>query len=711
MAKVRIFSDKNIEKFCQLLQKQDWQDVYFSDSVDSMFHNFHDKLNQCFNVCFPLTKPSACKKRSSWFTKGLCVSREKKKLLLQKIKYDRTPELSLYVKSYCKIYKKVINAAKRLFNDEYILKSKNMSKAIWNVVNQTKTKRTNGVMLKDGDRLVQNPSDVANMFSNHFTNCSVASKPTENLSFDESDTFRCTRSLFFYPVTASEILKQLKNRNKFSVGIDEVPDALIKHVVNVLCDVVVFMFNSSLSEGIFPTIYKVTKVVPVHKKGPKDDVNNYRPISLQTSFAKLLESLVYTRCAGFCNQENLIPHFQHGFTKGRDVTSAVDEFISNIYRNVDSNRITAGIFIDLKKAFDTVNHTLLVAKLFKLGFRGVCNKWFVSYLSGRQQFVEVRDINGNIGRSKTTIVACGVPQGSILGPLLFNLFMYDLTVNQGKLILYADDTNVIVDGVCVEEVTLRITDVLRELDAWMMKNRMSINYSKSNIVWFGTHQNLQLKDAPPSAHDEIHKVNSVCFLGFQVDEHLRWHNHTELLVNKLSSLCFMFRVLRQHANNQVLRAVYYGKVFSVLKFGIIFWGGSASSEKVFILQKKIMRIIHGLKYNESCRDAFASSNILTLPSIYIFESLKHVFKNRGALTRNNELHQYTTRHGNRFNLPSHRTSFFEKCPAYSGMKLFNHLPDRIRKLDNSRNFKDEVKKILLKTVCYSIDDYLNSKPV
>ena len=249
-----------------------------------------------------------------------------------------------------------------------------------------------------------------------------------------------SNSIFFDAVLETDVLDLVKNlASKNSAGHDGISNSCLKQIIPDIVKPLTHIFNLSLCSGVVPQKMKLAKVVPIFKKGDALLVNNYRPISLLTSLSKILEKLVYSRTIKFLLDKNVFSDSQFGFREKHSTSHAILNFLDNVARATDNHLHTIGILLDFSKAFDTINHEILLRKLHHYGIRGVALKWFESYLYNRQQFVCINNFN-----SSTKSLACGVPQGSILGPLLFIIYINDFR-NSSKLLsflLFADDSNI-----------------------------------------------------------------------------------------------------------------------------------------------------------------------------------------------------------------------------------------------------------------------------
>ena len=241
------------------------------------------------------------------------------------------------------------------------------------------------------------------------------------------------------------------------------------------------LINRSFLEGIFPKELKLARVIPIFKSGDKSLITNYRPISVLSFFSKIFEKIMYNNLYAFVEDFDIIYAHQYGFRKGHSTQQAIITLVDKITRSVNNGDVVIGMFLDLKKAFDTVDHKILLKKLEAYGIRGHILDWFASYLTGRSQYVSFDGIH-----SKKRNVLCGVPQGSILGPLLFIIYVNDI-FNVSHLlsfVLYADDTSVLIKGKHVEELISTLIKSLILLTRWLNANKLSLNVEKTYYMMF-----------------------------------------------------------------------------------------------------------------------------------------------------------------------------------------------------------------------------------
>ena len=228
--------------------------------------------------------------------------------------------------------------------------------------------------------------------------------------------------------------------------------------------------NLSFVTGIFPDELKISNVVPIYKAKNEKEFSNYRPVSVLPVFSKLLERLMYNRLIDYINENKLLYKLQFGFQKGKDTSMALIMLVDKISEALDKGELAIGVFLDFSKAFDTVDHDILIDKLEYYGIKGVSNDWFKNYLSNRKQFVTYNSI-----KSDALSIKCGVPQGSILGPLLFLLYINDLSIVSKDLfsILFADDSNMFIIGKDINDMCVKMNNALKEIEEWLCCNKLS----------------------------------------------------------------------------------------------------------------------------------------------------------------------------------------------------------------------------------------------
>ena len=316
------------------------------------------------------------------------------------------------------------------------------------------------------------------------------------------------------------------------------------------------LINFCISDGIYPDLLKVAKVIPIFKNGGRDRTTNYRPISLLSQFNKVFEKVLYNRIYSYLIKYKLLSDYQFGFKKNSSTTLAISKMYDEILNSIDQGMYTCCIFLDLKKAFDTVDHYFLLQKLEIIyGFRGIALDIMKSYVTNRQQYTKI----GNKHSTKQNI-NCGVLQGSSLGPLLFILYINDLpSALLFSSTFFGDDTLLSMADKNLDTLEKRVNSDLKLIDDWLQNNKLSLNYSKTCYLLFSKHHHISVnsKFSVHMNHSKIEKSNSVKYLGLLIDDKLNWSAHAQYLFLQLAKCCSMLNQVRSYVTEQTLIMLYH----------------------------------------------------------------------------------------------------------------------------------------------------------
>jgi len=702
----RIFNSASVSSFREMLKQQNWQNIYIcpENDVNAQWSAFIKQFKLIFEECFPMKTFQLKKSIKCPYFNNSELSECKKQL-----------DVLLVLSNYSEIFKDLYKQKRKDF-DQQLADSKakyysslienadDKNKSVWQVINTIKGKTKSEINLNVDDPLLF-AEDMNKFLIN------VTQQLTQGITFP-SATYKNIKnncSSFFSPVDTFEVIGFAKKlKNKLSAGIDEVPTRLVKESINEICEPLTYIINNSFLYGIYPSQLKYAIVKPIYKKGDPMSKENYRPISILTAFNKIFECAFCSRLISFFYNCNLLNNSQHGYLKGRSVETAVCDYVEQIVKGIDSKLVSLGIFLDLSKAYDSIDHDILLQKLNLYGIRGVNLSLIKSYLSDRYQKVEL-NYHGDTFSSAFMKITTGIPQGSIAGPLLFVIYVNDIvdivTENQ-KIVNYADDTSLLVSGKSLNSVIENSETLLKNINEWMLGNHLFINKEKTNFVLFrSARSNLNIPETIAINDNNVTLAKNTKFLGVLIDENITWSSQIELVVGKLNKACYTIRFLSNYVNEQVLKTIYYSNFYSVMRFNILNWGSSTELTKVFLLQKRTVRILKKMKFNQSCRGVFRSNNLLTAPAIYIYESIMHLFKNKNDYEIFKPSHQYPTR-SMQLNYPIHNLSHYESGPLYSSIKFFNNLPDSYKLIVNVKLFKKSLFSYLKDLEPYTIGDYL-----
>ena len=447
---------------------------------------------------------------------------------------------------------------------------------------------------------------------------------------------------------------------------------------------------------------KISKVIPVYKKGDKDQICNYRPISLLTSLSKLLEKVVYTRLLEFLNIHDIISNSQFGFRQKHSTSHAILILIEKVTKAIDKFQHTVGVFLDLSKAFDTIDHDILLYKLHHYGIRGKALEWFRSYLTNRKQFVV---INGHYSSQQD--VDCGVPQGSLLGPLLFILFINDIQNSSEILsfILFADDSNVFLSHHDPHTLVNILVSELEKLLSWIRANKLSLNLQKTKCMIFSN----SLDKLPTNITLDgtvLEIVSSTKFLGLTIDNKLSWKPHIDSVCRTISRNIGIINKVKYCFPTDTLLMLYSSLILPYLNYGIIVWGHTHTTflDKILLLQKKALRIICHTSWRAHTDILFLENNIMKIYDLFRHHLGQFMYKLENKelpnifydmFQKNKSIHKYPTRHSNEFHLPLTRTILTHSIFTTAGPKLWNTLDNNLKLAPSIMTFKSRFKSHLL----------------
>lgn len=719
----RKYNSSSESAFLKCLQNTNWDIVLDSGDdydVNTLYTKFIQYFQEKFNYFFPLSKIKTNKRmnpRKPWITRGLVKSCATKEKLYKRFIKHPTPLNNSKYKEYRNILNKVLNKAQSFYYSEKFAKHKSDTRQTWNLIKSILAKKQmNDIspFFNLDDSLTSDKNAIAKKFNEYFTNIgpNLANKiPTTDTEFVSYLKGDFKHSFFATPTTPNEIISVVNPMlSKSSYGIDEIPLKTMKLVINQIALPLSKIINCSFTTGIFPNLLKIAKICPVYKSGPKQLISNYRPISILPSFSKIIEKVMHCRLMHYLSKNNILNNNQFGFRPQHSTLMAITQMIERITTALDSGQVAIGVFIDLSKAFDTLDHQILLHKLEFYGIRGILLNWFRSYLENRTQYVTYSDVNSTFER-----IVCGVPQGSILGPLLFLIYINDINDSTKllNLILFADDTNIFYANKNLEVLKKTVNDELALLNIWFLANKLSLNVIKTNFIIFRPWQkriNLDKFDIVLNGQ-KINRVTNSKFLGVIIDEHLSWDKHIEQIGSKISKNIGIISKLKNTLPERILLMLYNTLVLPYINYCPMIWAHENNCTKInsiYKLQKRAVRIICKKGYREHAAPYFKKLNLLTINDVSRNQLLQFVFKSRHKLIpkafqnlfiTNDKVHCYNTRQANNYHLHTVHTNLRKQSPGFRGAKLWNELPDDIKESTTLPEFKHKVKSLFVDTYC------------
>ena len=640
----RVFKNFNNAQFMNEINQIDWT-IYAEDDVNDAVSTLLSVTDQLLDKYAPvkrLSKKQLKQRDKPWIDNDILKSIKDKDNIYRKLISEKNPTRRESYKADCNKRKneitKNIRLKKKAYYKTYFQKHSQNAKKMWSGINEiihTKSKNKNSPncieqMLNNEKVTITDSKSMSNAFNTHYVNVAEeilkqrkypgCKSFTEYLKDSNSYTFMAQ------PTTPKEVDELIKSFDSSkSAGPNSIPNKVIGQISASIAIPISNIINQSLLKGIYPSILKISKVIPVHKKDSKLEIVNYRPISLLSNINKIIEKLMFNRLYSFLEFHNCIYDLQFGFREMHSTNHALMSMIQQIRDTMDDGNIAVGVFVDFQKAFDTVNHDILLRKLDHYGVRGISNSWFKSYLTDRKQYVSLDGTD-----SDQEFIKHGVPQGSVLGPLLFLIYINDLhqCIKHSTTRHFADDTNLLhILNKSFPNRTKKINRDLRCLNNWLLANKISLNSTKTEIIFFR-------KRGIPVPIKKI-KLNGVKLLpssrvkyvGITIDEHLTFEPNRKILQSKLKRANNLLSISRHYVPKDLLKQIYFGQFHSHLMYGSQIWGLNDNDNlKILTQQKKAIRKISFAHYEAHADPIFKELGILKLPDIIKMNNLLFVHR-------------------------------------------------------------------------------------
>ena len=627
-------------------------------------------------------------KKCKWMTTEILNSINTKDKLYKKLIQTDVENIAIYTilkeefKTHRAQLRKNIREAKRIYYKRIFDTFKNDIKKTWSIINEGLNNNSKCKIQSDffvDGRMINEPNEIANSFNDYFINIGVllSEQIRPVCSYSDYLINPTNKRFIFKEVNENKILNIIdKLKNKSSYGHDTLSNKLIKLSRNVLAKPITLLINQTLKTGIFPHDLKISRVKPLFKSGDSSQISNYRPISLLPSISKIFENVMFYQVLEYLNDSNLLCIEQFGFRPGHSTELAALRITDHLTKQMDKMKVPINIYIDLSKAFDTLNHSILVEKLTYYGIRDNANKLFANYLSGRHQYVEYND-----SKSRTRVITTGVPQGSILGPLLFLIYINDLpsVSTVFDMLMYADDTTLYCN-INEELNDFTINNELGKIDDWLTSNKLCLNAKKTKFMIFHSHQRIIAQPKLTINNTDIEQVKQFNFLGLILNSQLTWSSHIEHISKKISRVIGVMYRLKHIYPQSVLLMLYNSLIVPHFSYCILIWGSTIENgHTIHLLQKKALRLVTNEDYIAHTEPICKLLNQLKVTDMFRLAIWKFYYK-----LMNNALPVYF--HAMKPMLP-------QICDFYGIRKPLFHLPD-IKHKYAERLVKYQLVKIL-----------------
>ena len=626
------------------------------NDVQVAFSHFSNVFHNLYNLYFPIVVKKFNKNVhyiEKWMSKGILISRTQK-IKMGKLCHSHPLQENLIAyRNYRNLYNTVIRVAKRMFFEKELVKAQSNLKKTWSILKNAinkNCKKSSPIELNIDGVLVSDPKIIANNLNVFFTNVArqiVEEIPPSDIPlYDNVNMIPNDIPLLNFsntPVTCTEILETLKLlQPKLSQDFNGLSMYLVKKLSFQLAKLLCHLINLSFSTGVVPTQLKIAKIIPIFKSGDPLCMDNYRPISLLSCFSKIFEKIACIRLSIFLENNKLLSDNQFGFRSNHSTVHPMLKFMNHVSNALNKKKHCIAIFCDLRKAFDTVDHEILFKKLERLGICGSTLKWFKSYLSERKQFVSIDGVLSDLLE-----ILIGVPQGSILGPILFLIYVNDLPEWSNLLaLLFADDTTLLASDDNIDDLILHVNSEFKKIVTFFRAHKLSLHPEKTQFILFTNSTIVKQKNIPLVINMNNHTLDNpglifpmkrissssdtpaVKFLGIYFDPDLNFKIQIRNISSKISKSLFILRRAKTFLSEKALKTLYYSLIHCHLIYGIHIWSSTAQSnlKELVLKQKNAIRIITSSKYNSHTSPLFKQSKILPFESLVMFFKLQFMSK-------------------------------------------------------------------------------------
>lgn len=705
----KTYTKTNIEQFKIKIAEQNWTHILECNTIETVTKEFIETIRLKINEC-TVTKNISSNRRfiKPWMTSAILNSiRKRDKMAKLLINEPFNTQLRERYKTYRNKLTEIIRKRKTDYFRDKFIENKHDAKSMWKVIKQATDenmpKHEDITLLDETQNPIIDKIQISNIFNQYFINVGPNLQATIEINSTRTHQKLNNQSIFLTRTTTAEVIKLMQELKTGSAnGPDNIPARLIKEVASDIAPVLSHLINLCFEQSKFPSEFKNAITIPIYKNGDKTSPGNYRPISLISHISKIIEKAIKVRVMEFLEHTQFFSKKQFGFRKQKSTQDAVYHTCSEIYASLDRCEKVLALFLDLKKVFDTIPHLKLLEKLENAGIRGTALDLFKDYLFQRKQRVNVAGLCGNNGD-----VVCGIPQGTVLGPLLFLIYINDFCEMdlEGSLAGFADDVSIVVRGKDWNEVESKTNNILKQVKNWLDEHKLALNTEKTKLITFGlakkslpvsdlkivmhkqicTNQTVDIATTRTSCNcPKIGSVNCMNYLGVIIDKNLKWDEHINQLTKKTRRTFYKFLRLRQIVDLKTMKMVYAAFTQSILQYCILIWGGARKKyiNKLFLAQKSVLKIILKRNRRYPTEMVLSEADVLSINKLYVKQLIIHAYKQ----PRTTPNHEYNTRNIQTLQTPRVRAATAQRFCSYIAARFYNRVPNEIKQATDSKKF-------------------------
>lgn len=660
------------------------------------------------------TSKSECTKKykikilnnNKWVTPNFMSLIKERDIMYKRWKRLQSVEIGAKFK---KLKNKVNNLRKYLktkFVEEKLNKAGKDTKKVFNVLNSLcgKSKKQSDKIeyIKNTEgRVISGEQEIVEQFNTHFSTIGqnlAQHIPTPQNQFQEEET---PNTIYLEPTYIVEIYNIVQSlKNNCAPGEDNITKNDIVLLFDSVGDIIVNLINTTLSSGIFPDELKIAKITPIFKKGSHTELGNYRPISVLTTFSKIVEKVIKSRTIAFVEKYFKFDKYQYGFQKKSNTLGATTDLVEHITEELDKNKYVLCVFIDLQKAFDTVDINILLEKLNKMGIRGVANNLMRTYSKNRKHYTVLGE-----HKSKIAELNVGVAQGSVLGPVQYLLYVHSLQYLglRAKYYKFADDTVLVFSASDTKNLEKLVNDDLKLYYSWLCKNKLSININKS------VYMTIKQKNKPKCEINvylnnvKLIEVSEYKYLGLVLTNRLTWEPHIQNVMKKIAPMVGAIRRCTELLNDNSRNLLYNSFILPHLRYLIPCWGNAPQylMDKVQRTQNKAIKTIFKFEYLTPTEEIYDRTRLLDIKKLKTFEQVKLIYNVKNKQIKTNleietvrSYHTYPVRCANHLRNANVRTTKAQNSPLYQCIETFNKIPRLILEVKTVKELCHNLKTLL-----------------
>lgn len=649
------------------------------------------------------------RKDCPWINENIVTNIKKRNKLFQRLKrHPLNDTYKLEYKTQKDYTNRLVKNTKVQYFQTLIKKYHTDSRKIWELINNqlNKKQKPNSditkIMKEDGTTTTD-PKEISNELNKYFAtvgkNLAQSQINNSNRTPQTTVTQKNIPQIYFEDSTPEEIIEIIKAlKDHKAPGFDKITNELLKQNKDKLANIISTLINKTLHDGTYPDYLKQTIIVPIHKKHEKSNPANYRPISMLSAINKILEKVIYQRILTHIQKNDIIYYNQYAFQPQTSTMSAAYDLTTDIKNELDQKKTVIVLYIDMRKAFDTISKHKLIEKLSYYGFKDKELNIIKTYIYNREQRTRVNNII-----SEPMYAEYGIPQGGNLPPILYTLYVNDLLEQplHGKIYAYADDTCILYSGDITNNIENKIEKDIQLLEEWCFNNLLTINETKTEYMIYSNkkkrpHINIYLKN------QKLTEVSETIYLGLHMQNTMKWDTHIQKLTEENIKTIAALHKIKTIIPPSFKKPIYHSLFTAKNSYLIQIWGNTTQKNlsKIQRQQNKILKILYKMHYRTPTTDIYKKTHELTIQKLITLHNLLllHKIQNKKIklktkLHTNRQIHDHKTRRVSHLRSERYRHKHCSQILTTKAIEEYNKIPKNVKQLPHHQ-FKKHIKRVL-----------------